>query len=432
MAKSKNTADAPPDPRFAMVEKQRGAICIVALSPAAAVLGLLPGMALANARAQLPDLTAHDHDPHADQVWLEGIADICERYTPMTAIDPPDGLVLDITGCTHLFASEAALAADIEVRFAGLHLRHAYADTPKAAQALARFQTYPAASGAAAIRRLPVAALRLDDETQTALRRAGLATIADLADRPTAPLSARFGTEASAALDRLLGRADSRITPRRALPALIVERRFAEPIARTEAALAILDDLVAEASNEMERRGCGGRRFAARFYRSDGALADLAVETSLPVREPAAVIRLPRADRFALRSDRPRLRLRHDPSRRAGARGDNAVATRTGGRHGWRGGARSPYRPPGRKAGARTRAAARPARQSSARTRCIRLSRCRHPHHRFMVCAGARRAAAPPAPLVRSAPADRGDGRSAQRPAAPLPLAPHVARCDAA
>ena len=291
-SKAGQRIDVTPPDTFAIVEKQHGALRLVALSPAAAALGLAPGMALANARAQLPGLAIFDHDPLADRLWLGRIADACVRYTPMTALDPPDGLVLDITGCTHLFSDEVALAADIEGRFAGLHFRHACAGTPEAAQALARFQTVPAASEAAAIRRLPVASLRLNDETETALRRAGLGTIGDLADRPTAPLAARFGAAASGALDRLLGRTDSRITPRRALSALIVERRFAEPIARTEAALAIVDDLIAEASAEMERKGLGGRRFAARFYRSDGVLADLAVETSLPVRDPALVIRL--------------------------------------------------------------------------------------------------------------------------------------------
>ena len=292
MAESTQTGAAPPDARFAVVEKRRGAFRIVALSPAAAALGLTPGMELANARAQVPDLATVDHDPIADQIWIERIADACERYTPMTALDPPDGIVLDITGCTHLFESETALGADIEARFAGMHLRHACADTPEAAQALARFQRLPAASEAIAIRRLPVEALRLDEPSETALRRAGMVLIGDLADRPTAPLAARFGAAAGDALDRLLGRADSRITPRRTLPALIVERRFAEPIVQVEAALARLDDLVAEASDEMEQRGRGGRRFAARFYRSDGALADLAVDTSLPVRDPAVVIRL--------------------------------------------------------------------------------------------------------------------------------------------
>src|SRR3546814_7891788 len=69
----------------------------------------------------------------------------------------------------------------------------------------------PVTDEAGAIRALPIAGLRLDPETITALRRACLRTIGDLADRPTAPLAARFGTAATDAPARLLGRADSRL-----------------------------------------------------------------------------------------------------------------------------------------------------------------------------------------------------------------------------
>ena len=37
------------------------------------------------------------------------IADWCDRFTPLVALDPPHGLFLDITGCAHLFGGEAAL-----------------------------------------------------------------------------------------------------------------------------------------------------------------------------------------------------------------------------------------------------------------------------------------------------------------------------------
>jgi len=267
---------------------------IVALDAAALAQGLAPGLTLADARARIPELAAVDHDPLADRLWLERLADGCDRWTPMVALDPPDGITLDVSGCVHLFGGETAFATDIERRFAlaGIHLRLAIADSPEAAQALARFQARPAADERQAIRRLPVAALRLDDESDTALRRAGLKTIGDLADRPTPPLAARFGEEMVAALDRLLGRADSRIVPRRALPALLFERRFAEPIARTEDALVILDELMREAALALEERRGGGRRFAARLYRSDGAVRDLAVETGLPTRDPAVPARL--------------------------------------------------------------------------------------------------------------------------------------------
>ncbi len=269
---------------------------LAAVDGRALALGLAPGLTLADARARVPDLVAIDHDPLADRLWLEWIADHAERWTPMVALDPPDGLTLDITGCASVFGSEAALVADAERRIGtrGLHLRHAVAGSPEAAQALARFQTMPAADERHAILRLPILALRLDEEMELALRRAGLKTIGDLAARPTAPLAARFGEGMVATLDRLLGRADSRITPRRMLPALLFERRFAEPIARTEDALATLGDLAQEAALALEERRGGGRRFVARLYRSDGAVRDLMVETGLPTRDPVMVLRLMR------------------------------------------------------------------------------------------------------------------------------------------
>lgn len=280
--------DAHPPP-LVFVAKQRGALRLAALSPGAAAAGLSLGQDLAGARALVPDLVVEEHDPGADRRWLERIADACERFTPIHALDPPDGVILDITGVGHLWGGEVALVAAVEARFAGLHLRVGTGAGPEAAAALARFARE---AGQTVLAPLPIAALRLDEAVETALRRAGLTTIGDLAGRPTAPLSARFGAAATLALDRLLGRADSRLSPRRAPPALVVERRFAEPIAQVEAALAVLAELLAEAAAELDRRGRGGRRFAARFFRSDHATFDLAVETGLPARDPAPVMRL--------------------------------------------------------------------------------------------------------------------------------------------
>ncbi|MBK2451808.1 hypothetical protein, partial [Escherichia coli] len=113
---------------------------------------------------------------------------------------------------------------------------------------MARFQSVPARDEAAALRRLPVAALELDAEAERSLRRAGLKRLGDLADRSSAPLAARFGSALIDQLDRVLGRSDSRITPRRALPALILERRFAEPIATADIAMTVIGDLSAEAA----------------------------------------------------------------------------------------------------------------------------------------------------------------------------------------
>ena len=267
----------------AFVEKQRGAMRIFALDGQALSLGLSPGMALADARARVPDLAVADHDPAADAALLARISDACDRYTPMVALDPPDGLILDITGCTHGWSGETGLAGDLVARLGreGLYVRHALAETPDRARALARYGT-----------ELPVLALDLDEERTTALRRAGLTAIADLATRPRAPLAARFGAEMVAKLERILGDEDIRITPRRVPPALFVLRRFAEPIAATDYVLATLEALAREAQTALRERGEGGRRFAVSLFRSDGDIRRLFIETGAPTRDPALLMRL--------------------------------------------------------------------------------------------------------------------------------------------
>lgn len=267
---------------------------VAALHRDGLALGLTLGLPLADARARVPDLRAFDADPHADQDWLERLCDGCGRYTPMAALDPPHGLLLDITGCAHLFGNEAGLAGDLVDRLErhGMHVRHALASTPEGAHALARFQTAPAADEITALRRLPVAALGLEAESEAALRRAGLRTIADVAARPPATIAARFGAEAIDALQRLLGEAARPLAPRRVEPAITLERNFAEPVARTAYALGILEELAGQAAEQLRQRRQGGRRFVAHFFRSDGLAFPLRVETSLPTRDPQAIMRL--------------------------------------------------------------------------------------------------------------------------------------------
>jgi protein ImuB len=251
-------------------------------------------MPLADARAQVPDLAIVPHDPVLDLHWLDRLAQGCTRYTPLVALDAPDGLILDITGCTHLPGSEAALIDDIDRRLTrlGMTLRHALGPTADAARALARYQTRPAPDEATAIRRLPVAALELEAEATTALARAGLKTIGDLASRPMANIAARFGADAATALRRLLGDAPSPLDPRVTPPPVATERRFAEPVASMPHATQILTELVDEAIAQLAERGKGGRHFRATFFRSDGLARSIEIETGQATRDAGLVMRL--------------------------------------------------------------------------------------------------------------------------------------------
>ncbi|MCH4554248.1 DinB/UmuC family translesion DNA polymerase, partial [Aestuariibaculum lutulentum] len=72
----------------------------------------------------------------------------------------------------------------------------------------------------------------------------------------------------------------------------VTERRFAEPIARTEHVLAVIADLAAEASTMLETRHQGGRRWTARLFRADGHVQPLAIETGKPTRDVPLLMRL--------------------------------------------------------------------------------------------------------------------------------------------
>lgn len=296
---SGSSRPGPPAP-LVFVEKIKGALRLGAVDRRAMALGLGPGLTLADARARVPDLHVHPCDPMADAALLDEIADFCDRYTPLMCRDGDDGLMLDITGCAHLWDDEAGLRIDLLRRLEdfGIDGHASIAGTPEAARVLARFggpACVEPGGEAAAVAPLPVAALDIAGEMATALRRAGLKTIGDLAARPTAALAARFGSDLVVHLARILGRETIPITPRRPPPQVMAERGFAEPIGREEDILAVLERLAGRIATMLEARGAGGRRFEASVFRVDGHTMRLTVETALPMRNPKALIRLFRA-----------------------------------------------------------------------------------------------------------------------------------------
>ncbi len=288
-----------------VIEKRHGALALAACDPRALRLGLQPGLSLTDARARHPDIDVVEADPEADSQAIADLAAFCDRITPLVALDPPHGLMLDITGCAHLFGGEDRLDQSLRRRFQGwgLHARAAIAGAPDAARALARFGAggiCPPGEDEKAAQSLPLAALEAPAETAIALSRAGFRTLGDLAIRPSAILSARFGEDLGVRLRRILGREDRRITPLRPLPDCMVERRFAEPLSHDEGISHALSRLADEATKALERRGEGGRRFEASFFRSDGATRRIAVETARPMRDSAALMRLLREKLDAL------------------------------------------------------------------------------------------------------------------------------------
>jgi protein ImuB len=280
-----------------IVAKQNNALQIFALDDAAARLGLDVGLPLANARAICPQLRMFDADEAADARALNAIADWCDRFTPLVALDPPHGLFLDITGCVHLFGGEAAmmrLLCDV-LTAQGFAVSAAIAGTAVCARTLTRHahgRIVAEGEEAEAVSPLPVSALGADAAVVTGLRRAGLKTIGDVASRARHEITARFGAGFTTLLEQTLGQGDAPISPRKPLPDYIVEKRFAEPVATEAVISATLSGLAKMLVAAMAQQGKGARRLEACFFRTDGAVRTIMVDTGRPVTRPEVIDRL--------------------------------------------------------------------------------------------------------------------------------------------
>lgn len=280
-----------------LAAKVDNALRITALNAKAATLGLRISQALADARAIYPALAVAETDEAADARLLEQIADWCDRYTPYVAIDPPHGLFLDLTGVSHLFGGEQAMLATVRhsIERQGFTVRLAIAGTTPAAYALSRFSANviaPNGAEAAALETLPVEALNVSPEATHALRRAGLKTIGQVMPRQRHELAARFGKGFVYRLEQALGQNDKPLSPRRHLPDITAEQRFAEPLTAEPYIFEVLLSLAQSIATVLEERGEGARTLGATFFRADGTLRRVAIQTASPTRDPKVIDRL--------------------------------------------------------------------------------------------------------------------------------------------
>ncbi len=270
---------------------------LTALDEAAEAIGLKRDQGVAEARAICPGLDVVEEDKAADHRLLEALADWCDRYTPLVAFDGHGGLFLDISGCAHLFGGEAALLKDIlqRLRNLGLDVRGSISSSPGLSWAVARFGDDRIVAPEAmeeALAPLPVASLRLDEETVAALQKLGLREIGDLLAAPRAPLARRFGAHLLLRLDQALGIDEEPISPRRPVASLSAERRLSEPVQAEEDILLLARQLAETLKLGLEARGAGGRMFELLLFRVDGRVFRIEAGASRPLREPKRIAAL--------------------------------------------------------------------------------------------------------------------------------------------
>ncbi|MEM8629856.1 MAG: DNA polymerase Y family protein [Pseudomonadota bacterium] len=324
---------------FAIVADENNMQVLSSLSHAASAAGLTPGQPVRDARAMCPTLITRSADPVAEAAFLTTLRRWAGKYSPWVAEEAPGGLVIDLTGCAHLFGGEEALIAQVgeDCDDLGLSVQSGIADTLGAAWALARFagqtsgterrghtgdaidQEARATRSRAAKRRhwerggaapkpdtpaarttciaqpgqtrraigaLPITALRLSNTAVDGLTRLGLRRIDDLAGLPRAALARRFGRDVVRRLDQALGVEPEPVSPARAPDHFAVRLTLPDPIGLEDDLLAGLDRLLPPLAEKLKARGRGARRVALEAHRVDQAAEVVEVGLARPSFEP--------------------------------------------------------------------------------------------------------------------------------------------------
>lgn len=282
---------------LAVVWEAKGHFSVAAVNDPARDAGIRPGVRLADARALLPTLRIILDDPEADERLKQRLVEWCNRYSPLAAHDGADGIVLDITGCAHLFGGEAALLETVQTQLheKKFRVRGTIADTAAAAWALARFSDQVIVTTDElpdALDPLPVRALRIPAEIAVELGRVGLTTIGLMRRIPRDSLAARYGPNVLLRLDQALGLAKEPVTPYRAPTPYRAGQTFAEPIGTTVAVEHVLLDLLTVLCARLAKEHRGARRFDLVCHRVDGIAAYLQVRISRPGRSITHLMRL--------------------------------------------------------------------------------------------------------------------------------------------
>lgn len=319
---------------FAVVRDIGQAQVLASLSPLAQAAGLYEGQPLRDAHAMCADLLTRLSNPHAEAAFLGVLHRWAGKFSPWVAREEPDALVVDLTGCAHLFGGEEQLALQVEQDCTdlGLSVQLGIADTLGGAWALARFgggqggdhhrngdaidqearatrsragkrrhwerggaapvlavapmqgRARIAAPGKtyAALAPLPIAALRLDDHTMKQLSRLGLRRVKDLVDQPRAGLARRFGRGLVARVDQALGALPEPVSPAPPPDRFATRMSLPDPIGLEEDVMAAIDRMLPRLCGSLRNKGRGARTLRFEAYRADGTMQWMNVTLAKP------------------------------------------------------------------------------------------------------------------------------------------------------
>ncbi|MEM1374029.1 MAG: DUF6504 family protein [Pseudomonadota bacterium] len=328
LRRARGTLTAP----LAIVREVGNLQLLASLSEEASAEGLSAGQPLRDALAMCPALLTERENAPAEATFLGHLQRWAGKFSPWVSRSGEAGLFVDLTGSAHLFGGEEGVADLVESDCARFHLtvQLGIADTPGAAWALARYagqgvgtsrtgdaidqeayatrsravkrrnwekggaapkvvplrarQARIAAPGATrqALATLPVAALRLPEDTVTELNRVGLRRIEDVLNQPRAPLVRRYGQVLGQRIDQALGLLAEPISPARPPLTFSCRLTLPEPIGLEADVEAAVDKMLPTLARRLAEAGRGARRLRLEAYRADGTRQSVEVGLARP------------------------------------------------------------------------------------------------------------------------------------------------------
>ena len=270
---------------FVLKATVRNRVVVTAANKLAVAQGIHKDMVLADAKALYPSLHVLDDKPNLTTQLLDQIAAWCIRFTPIACANYPDGVILDASGCTHLWGGEEAYVKDITSRLTnrGYSVRVAMADTIGCAWAIARYgNTSIVEKGKQieALAPLPVDTLRLEEETNVLLYKLGLRQVKDIIKLTRTSLRRRFGTVLLQRLSQAIGEEEEHITPVYTIAPYQERLPCIEPIKNRGGIEVALQYLLNNLCSRLCKEGKGLRKAFFRAYRLDGGTSGIEISTA--------------------------------------------------------------------------------------------------------------------------------------------------------
>lgn len=285
------------DKPFVLASRQHGRMVIDAVSPEAVQKGIRIGMVLADCKAIFPVLEMVETEPRRAEKLLQALAEWSIFYTPFAAVDLPDGLILDSSGCTHLWGGEAAYLEHIKKKLGsyGYTVQTAVADTISTAWAVARFGSEAIVNPGQqreALKNLPPAALRLDATILARLKKLGMKYIGNFMNMPPSVLRRRFGSNLPKRIAQALGQEIELVVPVKPVEPYQERLSSMEPIASAIGITIALKQLLEKLCLRLETEGLGLRHCIFNAYRVDGVVQQIEIGTGHPSRNTSHLFRL--------------------------------------------------------------------------------------------------------------------------------------------